>query len=164
MSGSVLMVWRAVSIVAGFVLACMAFGLVLAAFVFTPAEFATLPAGQTGARLSMAWAQALLSATQVAMFAGLPALIAALVAEWRRIDDWRYYSIVALLIAVLGFLAQYASEPQGAPTIGNNYAAAAFLTGGLVSGLVYWILAGRYAGTRSIASSPASATSATEQA
>lgn len=157
------MVWRAVSIVAGFVLACMAFGLVLAAFVFTPAEFATLPAGQIGARLSMAWAQALMSATQVAIFAGLPALIAAVVAEWRRIDDWRYFSVVALLIAVLGFLAQYASEPQGAPTIGNNYAAAAFLTGGLVSGLMYWIVAGRHAGTRLVAS-PAAATAATEQA
>ena len=51
-----------------------------------------------------------------------------------------------LMVAVVGFLAQYVSELQGQPTIVNNYAMAAFLCGGFVAGMVYWLVVGRTAG------------------
>jgi hypothetical protein len=76
------------------------------------------------------------------------ALVAVAMAEWRGIDDWLYYTPVALLIAGVGFLAQYVSELQGAPTIINNYAFTAFMTGGFTAGLVYWLVAGRHAAAR----------------
>lgn len=139
------MLMRILWILVGYILACVAFGVVLAAFVFTPADI--IASESILGRLGMAVAQALLSATQVAWFASLLALVAAIIAEWQRIDEWLYYVVIAFLIAGIGFLAQYASEPQGAPTIGNNYAASAFLTGALVSGLVYWLIAGRHAGS-----------------
>jgi len=143
-------------ILAGYVLACVAFGVVLAAFVFTPAEIVASEAA--AGRLSMAGTQALLSATQVAIFAAPLAVVAAIVAEWCRISAWLYYAVVGIVIAILGFLAQYASELQGQPTIVNNYALTAFLTGGLVSGLVYWIVAGRRAASRgAIVPAPAGA-------
>jgi len=142
------MLLRVVSILIGFLLACTAFSLVLVAFVFTPAEFATLPDGEGGGRISMAGFQLLASAIQVVIFAAPLALVAIAMAEWRAIDEWIYYALVALLIAGVGFLAQYVSELQGAPTIVNNYAFTAFMTGGFVAGLVYWLVAGRSAGER----------------
>ena len=147
------MLARSFGIFIGYVLACVAFSVVIVAFVFTPAEMAALPSDAAADRLSMAVQQALLSATQVAFIASPLALIAALIAEWRGIREWLYFAAVALLIAVVGFLAQYVSELQGQPTIFNNYALVAFLCGGFVAGTVYWLVAGRTAGVKRVASS-----------
>ncbi|MFN3743165.1 MAG: hypothetical protein ACK4TL_00530 [Hyphomicrobiaceae bacterium] len=146
------MLLRVLWILIGYLLACTAFSLVLVAFVFTPAEFASLPVGAGSGRLSMAGFQLLASSVQVVIFAAPLALVAAAMAEWRGIDEWIYYALVALLIAGVGFMAQYVSELQGAPTIVNNYAFIAFMTGGFVAGLVYWLVAGRHAGERRRAS------------
>jgi uncharacterized membrane protein YozB (DUF420 family) len=140
------MLLRVLWILAGYVLACVAFALVLVAFVFTPVEL--VDAGPGSGRFSMAGFQLLASSIQVVIFAAAPALIAAALAEWRGISEWHYYALVALLIAGAGFLAQYASELQGAPTIVNNYAVAAFMTGGFAAGVVYWLVAGRNAAER----------------
>jgi hypothetical protein len=140
------MLGRGFGILIGYILACLAFSIVIVGFVFTPAEMAALPSDAAASRLSMAGQQALLSATQVAFIASPLALIAALIAEWRGIREWLYFAAVALMIAVVGFLAQYVSELQGQPTIVNNYALAAFLCGGFVAGTVYWLIAGRTSG------------------
>ncbi len=138
------MLARSFGIFAGYVLACVAFGAVLVGFVITPAQLIAAPAGEVGKQLTTAGLLALSSASWAAIFASPLALIAALIAERRAISEWFYYTIVAVLAAGIGFLAQYVSELQGAPTIFNNYALAAFLTGGVIAGLVYWLVAGRY--------------------
>lgn len=141
-AGDIIMLLRVLLVLAGYLLACVAFALALVAFVFTPAELASADAG----RFSMAGFQLLASSIQVIIFAALPALIVSAIAEWRAIDDWIYYALAAMLIAGVGFLAQYASELQGAPTIVNTYALTAFMTGGFVAGVVYWLITGRGAG------------------
>lgn len=140
------MLLRVLWILAGYILACASFALVLVAFVFTPVELADAGAGS--GRFSMAGFQLLASSIQVVIFAAPLALFAAAMAEWRGINEWIYYALVALLIAGVGFLAQYVSELQGAPTIVNNYAFTAFMTGGFVAGIVYWLVAGRSAADR----------------
>jgi hypothetical protein len=140
------MLARGFGILIGYVLACVAFSMVIVAFVFTPAEIVALPPDAAASRLAMAGQHALLSATQVMIIASPLALIAALIAEWRGIREWLYFAAVGLSIAVVGFLAQYVSELQGQPTIVNNYAMTAFLCGGFVAGMVYWLIVGRTSG------------------
>jgi hypothetical protein len=140
------MLARIFGILVGYVLACVAFAVVIVAFVFTPAEIVTLPSDAAADRLAIAGNHVLLSATQVAFIAAPLALIAALIAEWRGIREWLYFAAVGLMISVVGFLAQYVSELQGQPSIVNNYAMAAFLCGGFVAGIVYWLVVGRTAG------------------
>ncbi len=159
------MLARSFGILIGYALACLAFAVVIVAFVFTPAEMASLPSDVAGNRLTMAGQHVLLSATQVAIIAAPLALVAALISEWRGIREWLYFAAVALLIAVVGFLAQYVSELQGQPSIVNNYALAAFLCGGFAAGIVYWLVAGRTAGrSRSTPSDAPAATPDPEQA
>lgn len=146
------MLARSFGIFAGYVLACIAFGAVLVAFAIPPAELVALPPE----RLSIAGLLALSSASWAIVFASPLALIAAVIAERRAIREWLYYVVVAVLAAGIGFLAQYVSELQGAPTIFNNYALIAFLTGGVVAGLVYWVIAGRRTGARAATPAPAS--------
>jgi len=154
------MLARSFGILVGYVLACVAFAVVIVSFVFTPAELASLPSDVVGNRLAMAGQHVMMSATQVAIIAAPLALIAALIAEWRGIREWLYFVAVALMVAVVGFLAQYVSELQGQPTIVNNYALAAFLCGGFVAGIVYWLIAGRTAGLKRSASNGAPAATA----
>ena len=65
----------------------------------------------------------LAAATHSAMFAAPFALIGAGFGEWQRIGSWMYYVLVAIVIAAIGFLAQYWAEAQGEASIVNNYAA-----------------------------------------
>jgi hypothetical protein len=154
------MLARGFGVLVGYILACVAFAVVIVAFVFTPAELVSMPTDAAASRLSMAGAHVLLSATQVGIIAAPLALVAALVAEWRGIRGWQYYALVAIAVAVAGFLAQYVSELQGQPTIVNSYALTAFLSGGVAAGTVYWLVAGRKAGTTRVR--PASTTDAGE--
>jgi len=145
------MLLRVLCVLAGYLVACVAFALVLVAFVFTPAELV----GADPDRFFMAGFQLLASSIQVIIFAAPLALVAAAVAEWRGIDDWIFYALAAMLIAGVGFLAQYASEMQGAPTIVNDYALTAFMTGSFVAGVVYWLIAGRSVECRPRVAEPA---------
>jgi hypothetical protein len=156
------MLARSFGIFAGYVLACIAFGAVLVGFVITPAQLMASPSDEVGKQLATAGLLALSSASWAAIFASPLALIAALIAEQRAIREWFYYTVVAVLAAGIGFLAQYVSELQGAPTIFNNYALAAFLTSGIIAGLVYWLVAGRY--TRRNLGPPRTMTSSPEKA
>jgi hypothetical protein len=131
----------------GYALACLAAGLTLVLFVYTPLELAREHAGD---RMSEAGLLALAVATHTAMFAAPFALIAACFAEWQRIGGWLYYALIGITIAAVGFAAQSWTESGGEAqgSIRNGYAVAAFLVTGGAAGLVYWLCAGRLASPR----------------
>ena len=135
------MIGRTLRMIFGFVLACLAAGLTLVLFVYTPPELVELKSE----RLSEAALLSLAAATHSAVFAAPFALIGAGFGEWHRIGSWMYYVLIAIAIATVGFLAQYWTEAQGAASIANNYAVTAFLVTGFVAGFVYWLFAGRFA-------------------
>jgi hypothetical protein len=121
--------------------------LTLVMFVFAPADLTNLSEDLSADRLGEAGLLLLHSTPHVAISAAFPALLAAVFAESRKLGSVLFYAFVGLATASLGFLVQYLTEP---PTrlvsIFQAYALIAFLTAGLVGGLVYWGLAGRYAG------------------
>ncbi len=133
-------------VLAGFVLACLTVGVVQILFIMTPAQFWQLSAPAFQERAAQAGVLALLTATHAAIFSVAFTLIAAGVGESMRVRAPAYYIATGAIIAALGFNAQFASEVAGQPTIFNNYAIAAFATSGVLAGLVYWLVAGRYAG------------------
>ena len=140
------MLGRILRVLIGFVLAALAAGLTKVLFAITPSQLASLPADVMYDRLGKVGEWALLAATHSAIFAAPFALVGAAIGEWRHLRDWSYYALVAMAIAVVGYLAQFSSEAAGHPTVINNYALTAFLTTGFVSGVVYWLFSGRFAG------------------
>jgi hypothetical protein len=135
------MIGRIIRVFVGFVIACLAAGLTVVLFVYTPLELAT----DSGTdRAAEAGVLALAAATHSAVFAAPFALVGAAIGEWQRIGSWMYYALVGVVIAAIGFTAQYWTEGTGQASIVNNYAVTAFLVTGFVSGLVYWLVAGRY--------------------
>lgn len=129
-------------VILGFALACLAAGLSMVLFVYTPLELATERASD---RVSEASMLALAAATHSAVFAAPFALIGAAFGEWQRIGSWLYYALVGIAIAGVGFLAQFWTEATGEASIVNSYAVTAFIVTGFVAGLVYWLFAGRSA-------------------
>jgi drug/metabolite transporter (DMT)-like permease len=138
------MIGRIIRVIFGFALACLAAGLTVVLFVYTPLELVDLQSE----RLSEVGLLSLAAATHSAVFAAPFALIGAGFGEWQRIGSWMYYVLVAIAIAAIGFLAQFWTEAQGEASIVNNYAVTAFLLTGFVAGFVYWLFAGRFAGRR----------------
>jgi hypothetical protein len=106
---------------------------------------ANLPSDVAAERISEAGLLALAAATQCAVFSAPLALIGAAIGEWQRIGSWIYYVAFGVVIAAIGFLAQYWSEAGGENSIVNPYALSAFLVTGLVAGLIYWLASGRFA-------------------
>ena len=137
---------RLIKILIGFALACLAAGLTKVLFATTPSELANLPPDLAADKMSKVFESGVFAGIVSAMFAAPFALVAAAIGEWRRLRDWVYYAAAGVAIALIGLLAQYSGEAQGAPTIVNNYALGAYLTAGFVGGLVYWLFAGRTAG------------------
>ena len=129
-------------VIIGFALACVAAGLTMVLFVYTPLELATEHAGD---RALEAGLLALAAATHSAVFAAPFALIGAAFGEWQRIGSWLYYALVGIAIAAIGFLAQFWTEAEGEASIVNSYAVTAFIVTGFVAGVVYWLFAGRSA-------------------
>ena len=136
------MIGRFIRVIFGFALACLAAGLTVVLFVYTPFEIADLQSE----RLSEVGLMTLFAATHSAVFAAPFALIGAVFGEWQRIGSWMYYVLVAIAIAAIGFLAQFWTEADGEATIVNSYAVTAFLLTGFVAGFVYWLFSGRFAG------------------
>lgn len=133
-------------IVLGFVLACLAAGLVQALFVITPVEIA----GDFGERIGAAGMLALIAATQAALFSIPFAALAIAIVECQGIRAPLAYAAVGAAIGASGFLVQAAGEAGGV-TILNTYALAAYLAAGVAGGLVYWAVSGRRAGRRGAA-------------
>jgi hypothetical protein len=133
-------------VIIGFVFACLAAGFTIVLFVYTPLELATDLASD---RVSEAALLSLAAGTHSAVFASPFALIGAGFAEWHRIGSWLYYVLVGIVIAGVGFLAQFWTEAAGEASIVNSYAVTAFIVTGFVAGIVYWLFSGRYASRRS---------------
>jgi hypothetical protein len=129
----------------GFVAASLAAGLTIVLFVTTPVELVNTPSNAFSDALTSNGLLALAAATHSAVFAAPFALIGAAIGEWRRLSHWTYYVLVGIVIAALGFFAQYYSEGGTQTSIVNNYALVAFLTMGFVGGMVYWLVAGQFA-------------------
>lgn len=132
-------------VLGGFILACLAAGLVQVLFVITPAELATIPGSAFADKASEALMLALHVATHAAIFASVFALVAMGIGEWMNVRTPLYYAAVGVAIALLGFFAQFSSEVAGQPTIFNAYAVLAYGMAGLLAGMVYWAAAGRHA-------------------
>jgi MFS family permease len=136
----------------GFVVACLAGALTTLLFVHTPEDvfgwLTALPAEERSERFAVFGLLWLAAATQSAIFSVVFAFIAVAVGEWRAVRAWTYYAIVGIVIAVLGFAAQWLTEPTGQnwSVINSHYPLVAFLTTGFVAGFVYWMVAGRHAG------------------
>jgi hypothetical protein len=135
------MIGRFIRVICGFVLACLAAGLTLVLFVYTPFDIADLHS-ERAVEIGL---MTLAAATHGAVFSAPFALIGAVFGEWQRIGSFFYYVLVAVVIAGLGFLAQFWPEASSQAAIVNGYAVTAFLLTGLVSGLVYWLFSGRFA-------------------
>ncbi|HXE70118.1 MAG TPA: hypothetical protein VN523_12225 [Hyphomicrobiaceae bacterium] len=132
----------------GFVLACLAAGLTLVLFVYTPLELAGLTANVAASRLGEAGILALAAATHASVFSAPFALAGATFGEWRSFRNPAYYALLGVAIAAAGFFVQYHGEAAGDLSILNTYALSAFALTGLIGGLVYWLGAGRHAGGR----------------
>lgn len=130
----------------GFALASIAAGLVTVLFVNTPAEVLTQPVSRLPETAGDTFDLALLTATHSAIFAFAFVLILASLAERFSIRGLPFYLIGGMAIALLGFIAQVASEVPGQPTVYNNYAFKTFITTGFFAGFVYWLAAGQFAG------------------
>ena len=131
-------------IASGFVLASLAAAVTLVLFAYAPADLASLRSELSGERLSEAGLFALIVTPHVAMYAALPALAGLIFAEVRRIAGWPYYALAGIATAAAGFLVLNLSAAPGEAGLLSGYALAAFLTSGLIGGLVYWALSGRF--------------------
>lgn len=85
----------------------------------------------------------------VAVLTFFPALIIVSLAEWKRQRGWLYFTVAGGLIAValmtlLGFLPGL--DHPGSASGPGLFVSAFLLVGGVVAGLVYWLIAGRTSG------------------
>jgi hypothetical protein len=127
----------------GFILACLTAALIQVLYLPTTYQLAT--SADNVFPGSLVVERVLLVATHALIFASAFALIVAGIGEWMGLSSLPYYLISGVVIALLGFTAQYSSEVASQPTIFNNYAMNAYLTSGFFAGLVYWLVSGRYA-------------------
>lgn len=127
----------------GFVLACFAAGFTKVLFAVGPQDVIGGDPDKIGT--IMEWIA--LTATHSAVFAAPFAFLAAAISEWQAIRGVFFHAIVGLGIAVAGFSAQYFGEVPASSSIFNSYAMTAFASTGLVGGIVYWLFAGRRAGS-----------------
>ena len=140
------MLRRIIRVLFGFIMACLAAAATTVVFADIQ-ELRLINADNASELMSNTSRRVLFAAIQGAKFSAAIAFVGILIGEWRRIRSWSYYTLLALTITLLGFMAWYTGEQAGDPTIVNNYALTAFLTTGFVGGLIYWLLSGRRAGT-----------------
>ena len=113
---------------AGYVVACIAAGVIQVSFVLPPSELVfTLHSGIFGAPF---------------------ATIALVVAEWRRLRSPIYYAAAGFGISMVGYLTQITGHGFEQSVAVILYLLAGFAAAGVTAGLAYWLLAGRHAGRR----------------
>jgi hypothetical protein len=135
-------------VLTGLIAACLTAALIKVLHVITPSELASLSGSALTSRLARLGELVALTATHQAFFVVPLALIAVVLAEINRVRSWLAYAVIGALIAGAGFSIQFVSE-SAIRTIVNPYAGQAYAIEGIVAGLVYWFLAGRFAGWRS---------------
>jgi hypothetical protein len=135
------MIKSVLRVLVAFALACIAGALIQLVFA-APNDVIT----DDPDKLSWSLEQVLLAATHAAVFSAPFALVAAAIGEWQSIRSWVYYALAGIAISIAGFIAVYSGETGSASSIVNQYATIAYLSSGLLGGLVYWLFSGRYAG------------------
>ena len=136
-----------VRVLFGLTMACLTAAVLKVGHVITPTELAQLSGDALIARLWRYGELTLLTATHQSLFTVPLALIAILVTEINRYRSVLVYLVLGVLIALAGLYLQYVGESE-IRTIANRYAAQAYAIEGLCAGLMYWLLAGRFAGWR----------------
>ena len=134
-------------IIFGLIVACLTAGLVQTLFVVTPFDLASADAVPES--LANAGLLSLFAATHSAVFGTPFAVIAALLGEWQHVRQLLYYALIGIIIAMAGLFFLHMSEVGGL-TILNPYALIAYFTTGLLAGFVYWLIAGQFAGNRTV--------------
>lgn len=132
----------------GLISAAIVAGCVQVMFALTPAELAV--AGPDRWLIAAGWAAD--TAVFSLVFAAPLVLLIGIFGEVVRVRSFAFYILAGIFVALAGFAALYSSEGPADPTLANSYAIATYLTTGFVSGLVYWLVAGRFAGGRRRAS------------
>ena len=138
------MIGRMLRVLIGLGLACLASGLTITAFIYSPLEL--IQGG--GDKAAEDGLLALMAAGLSARAAPL-ALIALAILEWRRLGSWFIYAPTGVAFGGLGFLVLCAADAGGRGCLADTYyVLEAFLTTGLTAGTVYWLFAGRFAAAR----------------
>lgn len=131
-------------IVFGLIVASLVAGAVQVLFALTPSELAV--AGPD--RWQIAGFFALQSSIFSAVFAAPLVLLIGVFSEIMRVRSFAFFVLAGVFVALAGFATLYSGEGPNDPTLANSYAIAAYLTTGFMSGLAYWLVAGRFAGGR----------------
>lgn len=129
---------------AGYVVACIAAGVIQVFFVLPPSELVF--AGTD--RLTAAGIWLLLATLHSGNFGAPFATIALVVAEWRRLRSPIYYAAAGFGISMVGYLTQITGHGFEQSVAVILYLLAGFAAAGVTAGLAYWLLAGRHAGRR----------------
>jgi hypothetical protein len=142
---------RFAAIILGYAVAALAASAFLHLVTLGPAGFAE--GEQPGALGSL-----LFSATAIAMlaayFAFIPSLAVILIAEVSGRRDWLFYALGGIFVAVavlsLFWLRSgegFGAAATGATVFSDTRFAAVMIGSGIVGGIAYWLVAGRWAGT-----------------
>jgi hypothetical protein len=134
-------------VIVGLIAACLTAALIKVLHVITPTELMGLSGPALTSRLGRLGELVALTATHQAFFVVPLAVIAVVLAEINRLRSWLAYALIGAVIAGAGFYLQFVSE-SAIRTIINPYAGQAYAIEGIAAGLVYWLLAGRFAGWR----------------
>lgn len=138
---------RTLRVLLGLLLASLVAGLVLVLHVANPAQLMELTYDVLRERLVGYAYLTALYATQIAMFIVPFGLLLAIIAESNRWRSVIVSVVFGLLLAIAGYVLQYQSEGE-LRTIINPFAAQVFALQGLLGGLTYWLVSGRFAGWR----------------
>jgi hypothetical protein len=148
---------RTVRIISGFSISCLVAAYAKLLFAITPAELANMPSDLASDRITemvgLGWRIAVL----FALFALPFAIVTIGLGEWRGIRRPGYYALSAIGISAVGFLSQWSSEGPGTATIVHGYALTAYVVSGVLAGLTYWLIAGRFAGQAHAGQTPVAA-------
>ncbi len=137
------MLFGLIRAVLGFAAACLVAGVTQVAFATVMPNLASVFSSGWIERIGPTVALILYATALSAVFAAPFALVAIALGRWQRFSGWIYYALAGVGIGLGGFLVLQAGEVRGQPTIVNTYALMAYVTAGLLAGVVYWLLAGR---------------------
>ena len=141
---------RFAAIIFGYAVAALAASTFLHLVTLGAAGFAE--AEQAGAASSLLFS-AIAIAVLAAYFAFIPSLPVILIAEVSGRRDWLFYALGGIFVAVavlnLFWLRSgegLGEEPAGGTVLGDTRFAAVMIGSGIVGGIAYWLVAGRWAG------------------
>ena len=141
---------RTLRVLIGFAVGCLIGAYTALLFAITPAELTAMP--WDGAIDRMAWIAD--AGWKLAFLFALFSLpvggIAIAIGELRSIRSGTYYAVAGLAIALAGYVIQASSALLATPMVAVAYSAVAYATTGAIAGSVYWVIAGRKAGSASV--------------